>query len=192
MARSSVVRLSRCVIQHCRCASSALHTYNGASSTLLLEHVPSSTTVKVHSRQLSAFACAQRDLRTGTTCRHAETMPTHSRRHMFIQTQPTPNPSSLMFLPGKQVMEQGSKEFSNMREAMASPLATALFRIEGVAGVFFGSDFVTIKVLFPFFPSPLLFYWPAACTTTCSHEGKQPHQQLSKCCRRVRTQSGIY
>jgi NFU1 iron-sulfur cluster scaffold homolog, mitochondrial len=65
---------------------------------------------------------------------------------MFIQTQPTPNPSSLMFLPGKQVMEQGSKEFSSMREAMASPLATSLFRIDGVAGVFFGSDFVTVKV----------------------------------------------
>lgn len=45
-----------------------------------------------------------------------------------------------------------------MREAMVSPLATALFRIEGVAGVFFGSDFVTVKVLFPshFFSNPVI------------------------------------
>jgi NFU1 iron-sulfur cluster scaffold homolog, mitochondrial len=68
------------------------------------------------------------------------------RRNMFIQTQTTPNPSSLMFLPGKPVMENGSKDFSSAREAMSSPLANALFRIDGVEGVFFGSDFVTVKV----------------------------------------------
>ena len=68
------------------------------------------------------------------------------RRTMFIQTHPTPNPNSLMFVPGKQVMEQGSKDFASAREAMVSPLAIALFRIDGVAGVFFGSDFVTVKV----------------------------------------------
>ena len=65
---------------------------------------------------------------------------------MFIQTQSTPNPSSLMFLPGKPVMQSGSKDFQNARDAMASPLAVALFRIDGVEGVFFGSDFVTVKV----------------------------------------------
>lgn len=68
------------------------------------------------------------------------------RRRMFIQTQSTPNPSNLMFLPGKQVMETGSRDFVNARDAMASPLASALFRIDGVEGVFFGSDFITIKV----------------------------------------------
>ena len=65
---------------------------------------------------------------------------------MFIQTQSTPNPSNLMFLPGKSLMESGSRDFPNAREAMASPLATALFQIDGVEGVFFGSDFVTVKV----------------------------------------------
>lgn len=63
---------------------------------------------------------------------------------MFIQTQPTPNPLSVMFLPGKAVMESGSYEFSNARAAMASPLAKKLFAVDGVTGVFFGSDFVTV------------------------------------------------
>lgn len=65
-------------------------------------------------------------------------------RSMFIQTQPTPNPSSLMFLPGRTVMENGSYEFANARAAMVSPLAKKLFMVDGVTGVFFGSDFVTI------------------------------------------------
>jgi Fe-S cluster biogenesis protein NfuA len=65
-------------------------------------------------------------------------------RNMFIQTQPTPNPSSLMFLPGRQVMETGSYEFPNARSAMVSPLAKKLFLVDGVTGVFFGSDFVTV------------------------------------------------
>lgn len=59
-----------------------------------------------------------------------------------------------MFVPGKQVMEQGSKDFPSAREAMISPLAIALFRIDGVAGVFFGSDFVTVKVLTSFLTPP--------------------------------------
>lgn len=50
---------------------------------------------------------------------------------MFIQTQSTPNPSSLMFFPGKPVMEVGSSDFPNARVAMGSPLAKALFRIDG-------------------------------------------------------------
>lgn len=67
-----------------------------------------------------------------------------ARRTMFIQTQSTPNPNSLMFVPGKAVMESGSANFVNAREAMASPLAKRLFGIDGVKGVFFGSDFVTV------------------------------------------------
>ncbi|KAI7842564.1 hypothetical protein COHA_003800 [Chlorella ohadii] len=63
---------------------------------------------------------------------------------MFIQTQQTPNPSSLMFIPGEKVMELGSKSFTSAREAMASPLAKKLFHIDGVTQVFFGSDFVTV------------------------------------------------
>ncbi|PON71175.1 Iron-sulfur cluster scaffold [Parasponia andersonii] len=66
------------------------------------------------------------------------------KRSMFIQTQSTPNPSSLMFYPGKPVMEVGSADFPNARAAMSSPLAKALYGIDGVTRVFFGSDFVTV------------------------------------------------
>lgn len=50
---------------------------------------------------------------------------------MFIQTQSTPNPASLMFYPGKPVMESGSADFPNARSAMSSPLAKSLFGIDG-------------------------------------------------------------
>ncbi|XP_027104771.1 nifU-like protein 4, mitochondrial isoform X1 [Coffea arabica] len=69
------------------------------------------------------------------------------RRTMFIQTQATPNPLSLMFFPGKPVMEGGSADFPNARAAMNSPLAKALFGIDGITRVFFGSDFVTVTKL---------------------------------------------
>ena len=63
---------------------------------------------------------------------------------MFIQTQPTPNPATLKFLPGRDVSPATPYEFTSREEAVASPLATALFGITGVAGVFFGADFVSI------------------------------------------------
>lgn len=64
---------------------------------------------------------------------------------MFIQTQSTPNPQSLMFLPGKSVLaDGGSREFSNARAAMVSPLAKRLFAIDGVTAVYFGAEFVTV------------------------------------------------
>ncbi|KAK9061340.1 hypothetical protein SSX86_018520 [Deinandra increscens subsp. villosa] len=66
------------------------------------------------------------------------------KRTMFIQTQSTPNPQSLMFYPGKPVMEVGSADFPNARAAMNSPLAKALYGIDGITRVFFGSDFVTV------------------------------------------------
>lgn len=66
------------------------------------------------------------------------------RRTMFIQTQSTPNPSSLMFYPGKSVMEVGSADFPNVRSALGSPLAKSIYSIDGVVRVFFGSDFVTV------------------------------------------------
>ncbi|XP_010466316.1 PREDICTED: nifU-like protein 4, mitochondrial [Camelina sativa] len=66
------------------------------------------------------------------------------RRTMFIQTQSTPNPSSLMFYPDKPVMEVGSADFPNVRSALGSPLAKAIYSIDGVGRVFFGSDFVTV------------------------------------------------
>lgn len=68
-----------------------------------------------------------------------------SKRSMFIQTQNTPNPTSLMFIPGKPVMESGSMNFSTAREAMASPLAKKLFLIDGVQQVFFATDFITVS-----------------------------------------------
>jgi Fe-S cluster biogenesis protein NfuA len=63
---------------------------------------------------------------------------------MFIQTEATPNPATLKFLPGKSVLGDGTREFRSADEAGASPLASALFGISGVTGVFFGSDFVTV------------------------------------------------
>eukprot|EP01024_Parvocaulis_polyphysoides_P063928 TRINITY_DN7414_c0_g1_i1.p1 TRINITY_DN7414_c0_g1~~TRINITY_DN7414_c0_g1_i1.p1 ORF type:complete len:322 (-),score=40.62 TRINITY_DN7414_c0_g1_i1:146-1051(-) len=67
-----------------------------------------------------------------------------SKRGIMIQTQGTPNPSSLMFLPGEVVMESGTFDFSDSEAAQKSPLASALFQIVGVTRVFFGKDFITI------------------------------------------------
>lgn len=63
---------------------------------------------------------------------------------MFIQTQPTPNPATLKFLPGVDVSPATPYEFISLEEAAASPLAGGLFAINGVKGVFLGSDFVSI------------------------------------------------
>ncbi len=64
---------------------------------------------------------------------------------MFIQTEATPNPATLKFLPGKVVMENGTADFRDDEEARASsPLAARLFAIPGVTGVFFGYDFITV------------------------------------------------
>ncbi len=66
---------------------------------------------------------------------------------MFIQTESTPNPATLKFLPGKTVLENGTADFSDQDVAKASPLAQRLFSIDGVTRVFFGSDFVTVTKL---------------------------------------------
>ena len=64
---------------------------------------------------------------------------------MFIQTEQTPNPATLKFIPGREVLGSGSADFPNADEAAGkSPLAERLFEIEGVTGVFFGADFVTV------------------------------------------------
>jgi len=66
-------------------------------------------------------------------------------RSMFIQTQDTPNPQSLKFLPGRKVLEEGGTiDFPNPSSAYSSPLAKLLFRVEGVQAVFFGPDFITV------------------------------------------------
>lgn len=64
---------------------------------------------------------------------------------MFIQTETTPNPATLKFLPGQAVMEHGTANFADRDAAIRSPLATRIFDIDGVTGVFFGSDFVTVS-----------------------------------------------
>lgn len=63
---------------------------------------------------------------------------------MFIQTETTPNPATLKFLPGREVMARGAREFKTAPEAAASPLAERLFQIDGVAGVFLGADFISV------------------------------------------------
>jgi len=63
---------------------------------------------------------------------------------MFIQTESTPNPATLKFLPGQTVLETGTADFPSAEGADASPLASRIFGIDGVRGVFFGADFVTV------------------------------------------------
>lgn len=63
---------------------------------------------------------------------------------MFIQTEPTPNPATLKFIPGVEVMPSGTVDYRSANEAGASPLATRLFGVDGVGGVFLGSDFITV------------------------------------------------
>jgi Fe-S cluster biogenesis protein NfuA len=65
---------------------------------------------------------------------------------MFIQTETTPNPATLKFLPGRDVLggDFGSVDFTDAETAKASPLATRLFAVAGVAGVFLGADFITV------------------------------------------------
>jgi Fe-S cluster biogenesis protein NfuA len=63
---------------------------------------------------------------------------------MFIQTEATPNPATLKFLPGRAVLETGTLDMPTKQTASQSPLATRLFDIPNVAGVFFGSDFISV------------------------------------------------
>ncbi len=63
---------------------------------------------------------------------------------MFIQTEATPNPSTLKFLPGRPVLPEGTAEFRDPAEAGRSPLAERLFSVSGVSGVFLGHDFISV------------------------------------------------
>jgi Fe-S cluster biogenesis protein NfuA len=63
---------------------------------------------------------------------------------VFIQTEQTPNPATLKFLPGRPVMDKGTADFAAPDGAGRSPLAKRLFQVDGVVGVFLGSDFVTV------------------------------------------------
>ncbi|MGA0540852.1 NifU family protein [Neotabrizicola sp. VNH66] len=63
---------------------------------------------------------------------------------MFIQTESTPNPATLKFLPGQTVLDMGTADFPGTEAAASSPLARRIFAAGGVTGVFLGSDFVTV------------------------------------------------
>ncbi|MGH1398829.1 MAG: NifU family protein [Alphaproteobacteria bacterium] len=64
---------------------------------------------------------------------------------MFIQTQETPNPATVKFIPGQTILESGLKDYKSVSEASGSPLAQRLFAIQGVRGVFLGPDFVSVS-----------------------------------------------
>ena len=66
---------------------------------------------------------------------------------MFIQTEITPNPATMKFLPGRVVVDSGTANFTSPEEASRSPLALRLFELDGVAGVFLGNDFITVTKL---------------------------------------------
>jgi len=90
------------------------------------------------------FAEARRDFPALRPCFSSSASP---GTPLFIQTQETPNPLSLMFVPGRDVLASdggGSRDFADAKAAKRSPLAQRLFRIEGVRGVFFGTDFITV------------------------------------------------
>jgi len=63
---------------------------------------------------------------------------------LFIQTEATPNPATLKFLPGRPVMEEGTFEARDLKQAESSPLASALMQLPGVSGVFFAPDFISV------------------------------------------------
>ncbi|XP_012736106.2 NFU1 iron-sulfur cluster scaffold homolog, mitochondrial [Fundulus heteroclitus] len=99
------------------------------SKTLFRLPDPSQTAV-------SAFRSVQRQPGAGATF--------FSARNLSIQTQDTPNPRSLKFLPGKPVLGSGTLDFPSPNSAGSSSLARELFEIEGVKSVFFGPDFITV------------------------------------------------
>ena len=79
---------------------------------------------------------------------------------MFIQTEATPNPEVLKFLPGREVLGEGTRDFRSPEEAAASSLAAELFEITGVTRVFYGPDFITVgkhaAVDWPLLKAPIL------------------------------------
>src|SRR5215472_12688655 len=81
-----------------------------------------------------------------TECEYQDrdTRPATSEKTMFIQTEATPNPATLKFIPGRLVLDGGTMEFSSRESANRSPLAEKLFAVPGVTGVFYGSDFITV------------------------------------------------
>ena len=99
---------------------------------------------------------------------------------MFIQTEQTPNPLTLKFLPGRVVMKEGTAFYQNINEASNSPFAKRMFDLDGVDGVFFGSDFITItkvkdldwQVLKPLVLSSIMDHYKAGDKTIISNNEK--------------------
>ena len=106
---------------------------------------------------------------------------------MFIQTEQTPNPQTLKFLPGKVVMEEGTAFYQNVDETSDSPFAKRLFGVEGVEGVFFGSDFITItksqsldwQVLKPLILGSIMDHYNSG-DLTITNEIKKENNSLEK------------
>ncbi|EOY19154.1 NFU domain protein 4 isoform 1 [Theobroma cacao] len=138
-----VGRLVRRSLDHCRTCGGSLFPSHLVSRRLLFSSSRTSSWLVIGS-QSSILSSNSETLPSSSLLPRKGTPFTGQRRNMFIQTQSTPNPSSLMFYPGKAVMEVGSADFPNARSAMNSPLAKALYGIDGIARVFFGSDFVTV------------------------------------------------
>jgi Fe-S cluster biogenesis protein NfuA len=82
-----------------------------------------------------------------TKCTRIDHAPSPPHMHiMLIETETTPNPATLKFMPGRAVMDMGTRDFATAEEAEASPLAEALFSLGDVEGVFFGHNFVSVTV----------------------------------------------
>ena len=107
---------------------------------------------------------------------------------MFIQTEQTPNPQTLKFLPGKVVMDEGTAFYQNIDEATDSPFARRLFAVEGVEGVFFGSDFITItksnshewQVMKPSVLGGIIDHFNSADKTVEKNASKEAESSLKK------------
>ncbi len=105
---------------------------------------------------------------------------------MFIQTEDTPNPSTLKFLPGMIVMEAGIAEFGTKDEATISPLSESIFKVDGVTNVFFGRDFISVTKDddhdWPQLKTPVLAAIMDHFTmgSALFKEGKSPHSSQSK------------
>jgi len=105
---------------------------------------------------------------------------------MFIQTEATPNPATLKFLPGRVVLDTGTAYFDSAETAQRSPLARRLFGIAGVAGVFLGGDFVTVtkaddrdwSVLKPSLLGAIMEHYTAGGDQADEVEGDAVHEEF--------------
>lgn len=108
---------------------------------------------------------------------------------MFIQTEETPNPATLKFLPGKVVMVSGTADFPTFESAQRAPLAQKLFSIRGVKGAFFGNDFIAVTkddasswaVLKPSILGSIMEYFMTHDHVSVREESSSPlHEELSE------------